>query len=109
MFESFKYLYFFENYKMFILEICRTDLGESADKSERYKWLIVDKNTQKITTLTFRSMDSSALSQERFFKEGYLSFDSQKAVFIFESSSVQHILESIALDDICDKLDAAIF
>lgn len=108
MSEPFKCLYFFENEQIHVLEIRRTDLAPTADKSELYRWLLVDRDTMKIAPLTFISMNSIGLSQERFFKQGYLSFDSQKAVFIQESSSEQQILEAGQIDALPDPLYVAI-
>ncbi|WP_159466588.1 hypothetical protein [Dyadobacter sp. 3J3] len=93
---------------MFIFEVRRMDLGQNADKSALYRWLRVDKDTLKVTPLTFVSMNSSGIFDERFFKQGYLSFDSQKAVFIAESSSVQHILDINWPDDLPDFLEVAV-
>ncbi|GLU57136.1 hypothetical protein Dfri01_65970 [Dyadobacter frigoris] len=84
------------------------DLASDADKSELYRWLLVDKDSLEVTPLTFLSMDSSALSQERFFKQGYLSFDSEAAVFIHESSSVQKILQPGNMKTLPDLLVDAI-
>ncbi|GLU57427.1 hypothetical protein Dfri01_68880 [Dyadobacter frigoris] len=84
------------------------DLAPDADKSELYKWLLVDKDTLEVTMLTFLALDSSTLSEERFFKQGYLSFDSERAVFIQESSSEQQILEPIPIDELPDPLQVAI-
>jgi len=53
-------------------------------------------------------MDAGTYLQERFFRQGYLSFDSERAVFIHESSSEQHILLPIHVDEVPDFLYAAI-
>jgi hypothetical protein len=106
--EFYKCLYFFENHQIYVLEIRRMDLVSDADKSELYRWLLVDKDSLEVTPLTFLSMDSSALSQERFFKQGYLSFDSDRAVFIQESSTEQQILEPWQIESLPERLDAAI-
>ncbi|OJV20453.1 MAG: hypothetical protein BGO21_00100 [Dyadobacter sp. 50-39] len=63
-----------------------------ATKSNVYKWMLIDKNNLKITPLEFLSMTSIDLTEERFFRQGYLSFDSDQAIYIRESSSIQNIL-----------------
>lgn len=89
---TFDFLYFFENQQIIILELKRTDSPSGAIKSELYKWLLIDIDSARITLLDFLSMKSGEHRQERFFRQGYLSFDSQHAVYIRESSSVQSIL-----------------
>lgn len=93
---------------MYVLEIQRLDLAADSEKSDLYKWLLVSKDALEITPLTFLAMDSGGGSQERFFKQGYLSFDFQKAVFIHESSSMQHILEPGKLDVLPEPLHTLI-
>lgn len=108
MSELFKCLYSFENDQIYVLEIRRTDLALDSDKSELYRWLLFNKDSLEVTPLIFLSMDSNALSQERFFKQGYLSFDSEKAVFIHESSSEQHVLDVIPFNEVPDELNTVI-
>lgn len=85
-------LYYLENPDHCILEIKRTDLAENADISEVFRWLLLDKKTQEIQSLTFRSMDSSGEVQERFFEQGYLKFNDQSATYIEKFNSAQHQL-----------------
>lgn len=92
MYPSFNCLYLFENPEISILEIKRTDVPSGTPKSDIYNWLLVDKMTLDITVLTFLSMKSDFNSEERFFGEGYLSFESGRAIYIRESTSQQTIL-----------------
>lgn len=84
------------------------DLAPGADNSELYRWLLVGKDNIEITQLSFLSMDAGTYSKERFFRQGYLSFDSERAVFIHESSSEQHILLPVHVDQVPYFLYAAI-
>lgn len=94
MLPTFDILYLFENHEIYVLEIKRSDLPSDAIKSDIYKWMIIDKNTLHVTPLEFLSMTSVGLTEERFFRQGYLSFDSDQAVYIRESSSIQNILKA---------------
>ncbi|SMD14568.1 hypothetical protein [Pedobacter nyackensis] len=89
-----KCLYYLENSEHCILEIKRTDLADNADLSEIFRWLFLDKKTQEIQSLTFRSMDSSGEVQERFFEQGYLKFNDHTATYIEKFNSAQHQLEN---------------
>jgi hypothetical protein len=71
----------------------------SLNKSERYKWLLIEKDISVNTPLDFLSMNSGTHQQERFYRQGYLSSDSDHAVFIRESSSVQNILTNYDIQD----------
>ena len=87
-------LYYLENLEQCILEIKRTDLAENADISEVFRWLLLDKKTQEIKSLTFRSMDSSGEVQERFFEQGYLKFNDQSGTYIEKFNSAQYQLDN---------------
>jgi len=56
--------------------------------------LLIEKDTLVIEPLDFISMKSCEHQQERFFRQGYLSFDLEQAIFIRESSSFQNILRN---------------
>lgn len=94
MHPSFNCLYLFENQDIFILEIKRTDLPADAIKSDTCKWLLVDRDTLSINELFLFALNFSDLNEERFFRQGYLSFGPDQAIYIRESSSVQIILET---------------
>ena len=108
MLPTFDLLYLFENQEIYILEIKRSDMPSDAIKSDIYKWMLIDKNNLHITPLEFLSMTSVDLTEERFFRQGYLSFDSDQAVYIRESSSVQNILRRKDSDCITDSIVSSI-
>lgn len=89
----FKILYHLENGTHHILEIKRTDLDTAtADLSDVFKWLYIDKESLTINQLWFKSMDSSGHVEERFFEQGYLKFNSKEGTFIEKFNSAQHQL-----------------
>ena len=90
---KFEYLFFLENIYLYILEVKRSDLPESADASQKFKWLRIDKETLGITQLHFASMDSSGEIEERYFSEGYLKFNGTTGTFIEKYNSAQHPLD----------------
>ena len=104
----FECLYLFENIEICILEIKRTDLPAGAIKSDIYKWLLIEKDTLSVTNLTFIALDSSNLTEVRFFRQGYLSFDSEQAIYIRESSSVQNILHPQEYNQLPSELVLAV-
>lgn len=89
---KFDCLYFLDNTSIFIVEIKRTDLAEDADISAIYNWMKIEQSTLEVTALSFRSMDSSAQVEERFFEEGYLKFNENEGTFIEKFNSGQHQL-----------------
>jgi hypothetical protein len=105
---NFDLLYLFENQEIYILEIKRSDMPSDAIKSDIYKWMLIDKNNLHITPLEFLSMTSIDLTEERFFRQGYLSFDTDQAVYIRESSSVQNILRRKEIGDLPESIIASI-
>lgn len=108
MLSSFNCLYLFENRQIFILEIKRNNQPADAIKSDTYKWLLLEKETLSITELVFLSSSSIDVSEERFFRQGYLSFDSDQAIYIRESSSIQNVLESRAIGDLPVRVTIAV-
>ncbi len=89
---AFKILYHLENGTHHILEIKRTDLDASADPSDVFKWLYIDKQSLTINQLWFKSIDSSDHVEERYFEQGYLKFNSKEGTFIEKFNSAQHQL-----------------
>lgn len=90
---KFECLFFLENSLLYIVEIKRTDLTEASDITERFKWLMISKDTLIINELHFSSMDSSGEIEERYFLEGYLKFNSTTGTFIEKYNSAQHPLD----------------
>lgn len=81
----FKVLFCFENESRLIIEIKRTDI-QSEDKSLIYKWIFIqnekqNENEDRISVLTFQSMESSGERQIRTFAEGILIWNKDEAVF----------------------------
>lgn len=105
---SFECLYLFENIEICILEIKRADQPAGAAKSDIYKWLLFEKDTLSVTQLTFLALDSRDLMEVRFFRQGYLSFDSDQAIYIRESSSVQNILHPKEYNQLPSELVLAV-
>lgn len=104
MLPTFDLLYLFENQDIYILEIKRSDLPSDAVKSDIYKWMLIDKNNLHIIPLEFLSMTSAGPIEERFFRQAYLSFDSDQAIYIRESSSVQNILRRKEINDLPESI-----
>ncbi|MCF0055210.1 hypothetical protein [Dyadobacter sp. CY356] len=90
------------------MEIKRTDLPPEATKSDIYKWLLFENDKLSITELTFLALDSSNFKEVRFFQQGYLSFDSDQAIYIRESSSVQNILHTKDCNQLPSELVSAV-
>jgi len=92
MSSNYKIRYLFENADTLIMEIQRLDLRDDADISQIYHWLYFDRLTSSMVKLWFRSMDSSAEIEERYFEQGYLKFSDTEATFIEKYNSSQHRL-----------------
>jgi hypothetical protein len=105
---AFKTLKYLENGTLSILEIKRTDLSEDADLTDIYKWLQVDKNSFEVSTMAFRSMDSSDNVEERFFDQGYLKINSVEGTFIEKFNSRLHNLKNHASKDLPLEVQGAI-
>ncbi|RDC55740.1 hypothetical protein DU508_15840 [Pedobacter chinensis] len=92
MLANYKILYRFENAETLIMEVQRLDLPDDADIAQIYHWLYFDKLSLSMVKLWFRSMDSSAEIEERYFEQGYLKFSETEATFIEKYNSSQHKL-----------------
>lgn len=91
---SYKILYLFENTEILITEIQRLDLPKDAKVDEVFHWLYLEKQSSSFVKLWFRSMDSSAEIEERYFEQGYLKFSETEATFIEKYNSSQHKLSN---------------
>lgn len=89
---DFECLYFLENFYLDIIEVKRLDLPHAASAAEKFHWLKIEKETKRVSPLTFRSMDSSGEIEERYFEEGFLKFKSTSGTFIEKYNSAQHPL-----------------
>ncbi|WP_443943916.1 hypothetical protein ACJVDH_13405 [Pedobacter sp. AW1-32] len=101
-------LYLFESPNLAITEIKRLDLAADADISDVYHWLYLDKKTGELLKLWFRSMDSSMEIEERYFEQGYLKFNHNKATFIEKYNSAQHNLDKRENNDASAAILASI-
>lgn len=108
MSSNFKTLYLFENAEIVILEIQRMDLTATADASELYHWLFLDKLSGSLLKLWFRSMDTSTEVQERYFEQGYLKFNSVEATYIEKYNSAQHKLTNFSQRPISDEIKSIV-
>lgn len=90
---KFECLFFLENIYLQIIELKRTSLPAEAELSDKFKWLLIDKETLEITQLNFASMDCSGEIEERYFEQGYLKFNSTTGTFIEKYNSAQHPLD----------------
>jgi len=105
MLSSYKILYLFDNAETLIMEIQRLDLPDGSDISQIYHWLYFDKLTHSMVKLWFRSLDSSAEIEERFFEQGYLKFSESEATFIEKYNSSQHKLINRSKQPVDDQVD----
>jgi hypothetical protein len=105
---SFECLYFLENFYLALIEVKRLDLPENAATSEKFHWLKIDRETLKITPLTFRSMDSSSKVEERYFEEGFLKFNPTIGTFIEKYNSALHPLQRKVCQEVPISIEKAI-
>jgi len=92
-------LFFLDNTSLCIVEV----------KWERsVQWLLIDKGNLHIQPLTFKSMDTSDLVEERFFDLGYLKFDPVQGIFIEKFNSAQHHLANKSKEDLPAQFKQAI-
>ncbi len=74
------------------MEIKLIGVSSENDLSNPQHWLYFDKLSSSLVKLWFRSSDSSAEIEERYFEQGYLKFSSTEATFIEKFNSSQHKL-----------------
>ncbi|WP_085907477.1 hypothetical protein [Kiloniella majae] len=81
----FQVLFYLSNQDISVVEIKRLDLPETVEKSDRFHWLLVDKN-YLVQKLTFVSMSQENGFQVREFKEGKLRFNKDLGFYGTEAS-----------------------
>lgn len=81
---NYKYILVFENDMNYIVEIKIKDLPEDTPKEKVYFWLKINKDSKSCNKLSFLSMEKEPY-QKRFFNEGVLTFDYEKALFNSEN------------------------
>ncbi|WP_157230779.1 hypothetical protein [Kiloniella laminariae] len=77
--QSFKVLFHLSNETVNILEIKRLSLPDTAEKSERFHWLLFSE--EYLQRLSFVSMSVTGETQNRCFREGLLEFTDNKGRF----------------------------
>lgn len=105
---NFKCLYFLDTDQLCIVEIKLPDMPVDAEKKDRYKWLLINKENLTIKEMEFKSMDSAYEIEERFFDLGYLKFDYHKGVYISKEPPLQYPLENTNCETIPDTIIGAI-
>lgn len=90
-------LYSFENETHIISELKRVDVSTEESPDKRFVWLKYEKDSGKVSKLSFVSMSKSNEGQERTFKEGKLNFNACEATFISESESLFLLTKNISL------------
>nr|WP_199156394.1 hypothetical protein [Pedobacter sp. ASV2] len=98
---TFKSLYHLENDKISIIEIEKTNLPANAEVYDRFKWLKLDKLTNKISTFQFQSMKVNEEDQERNFEGAYLRFNAIEATF-YEDNHTEQSLTNNSKNGISD-------
>jgi len=108
MLVNYKILYLFENTETLIMEVQRLDLPDDSDIAQIYHWLYFDKLSLSMVKLWFRSMDSSAEIEERYFEQGYLKFSKTEATFIEKYNSSQHQLVNDSKQPVNEEINRLI-
>lgn len=104
MLSQYQILYFFEGEGLIIIELKRNDMHQGADLAEIFHWLYLEKQSQSLIKLWFRSLDSSADIEERFFEQGYLKFNTREATFIEKYNSAQHKLINYPVNSVREDI-----
>ena len=104
MLSQYHILFYFEGEGLVIVELKRNDMPEGADLSEIFHWLYLEKQSQSLIKLWFRSLDSSADIEERFFEQGYLKFNMREATFIEKYNSAQHKLIKYEVNAVSEEI-----
>lgn len=108
MLSKYQILYFFEGEGLIIMEVKRNDMPDGADLAEIFHWLYLEKISGSLVKLWFRSMDSSADIEERFFEQGYLKFNAREATYIEKYNSAQHKLIKYNPEKVSTEVHAVI-
>jgi len=98
---------FLDNNTISLLEISVKDNTTAAPTLSFY-WLLINKQSLKVTRLQLKSRDDSDSIQERFFDLGYLKYDASTGVFISQHSNELHPLENTSCHHVPDPLLQAV-
>ncbi|PTT04099.1 hypothetical protein DBR11_00505, partial [Pedobacter sp. HMWF019] len=80
--------------------------GSTVDKI--FHWLLFNKETKHIQHLTFRSLDSSSVLEERFFVEGFLKFSETEGTYIQKFNSGQFKVKNRSTEPVPEVICEAI-
>jgi len=78
---NYKILFHFQNKEIDILEVKIMGI-DTDDKSKIYHWLLYENKTGEIYPLAFQGMENRNGKESRTFKDSYLEFDGNTALFI---------------------------
>ena len=107
---QFETLFYFMNENIQIVEVKRTDIDESSDKSLLYHWLVLAAGCDKAEKLHFVSMGKEDVKgieiNVRTFEEGELRFDENWAKFLYNGEG--HIVVKENADIVPENLKSII-
>ncbi|MEO8794762.1 MAG: hypothetical protein ABI390_04795 [Daejeonella sp.] len=106
--KNFEILYFFDCANLSVLEIKKNSLETESDPVKRFFWLVFDKAENSLKKLDFVSMIRLPELEKREFIQGSLTFDSQRAFFIFKSSLIKIELDILQPHEASEKLNKEI-
>ena len=98
---------FLDNRTISLLEISIKDHSTHAP-TIIFHWLLINKQSLKVTTLQLKSRDDSDSIQERFFDLGYLKYDASTGVFISQQTNELHPLDNTSCHHVPDPLLQAV-
>ncbi|PYF75007.1 hypothetical protein [Pedobacter nutrimenti] len=105
---NFEPLYFLDSPDLSIFEIKRLDQPLNSPLEDVFFWMIYHKERKEIQRLTFRSMDSSSVLEERFFIEGFLKFSNTEGTYIAKYNSGQYDLKHLKAAEFPQEISDAI-
>lgn len=72
-------LYAFHAPSHFVLEVKRLDLPEGSPPGQKFHWLYLNEDQQKIQKLKFKASHSHPVYEQRDFENAWLRFDQLQA------------------------------
>lgn len=101
-------LYFLDAEDISIFEIKRLDQPLNSTADMIFYWLLFNKKTNEIQRLTFRSLDSSSVLEERFFVEGFLKFSETEGTYIEKYNSKQYLVRNLGASGLTETIHHAV-
>lgn len=101
-------LYYLDSKEISILEIKRLDQPAGSTVDQIFHWLLFNKETKQIQHLTFRSLDSSSVLEERFFVEGFLKFSETEGTYIQKFNSGQFEVKNRSTEPLPEVIKEAV-